>query len=111
MTPLHKKGKERKESGHPAVAFQGIDSTQKGIKLPGALSPLIPLMSLEAILYRVKAIEHHRMKRWLAYTAALWLALWMLYWGLNLHDPSETLLLEDQLEVIEAFAELYPLAP
>ncbi len=51
------------------------------------------------------------MKRWLAYTAVLWLALWMLYWGLNLHHPSETLLLEEQLEVIEAFAELYPIAP
>ncbi len=44
-------------------------------------------MSLEAILHRVKAIEHQRMKRWIIYTAVLWLTLWMLHWGLNLHYP------------------------
>ncbi len=68
-------------------------------------------MSLETILHWVKAIEHQRMKRWLAYTAVLWLALWMLYWGLNLHHPSEAKLLEEEPDVIEAFAELYPVSP
>ena len=51
------------------------------------------------------------MKRWLAYTAALWLALWVLYWGLNLLHPSEAKLLEEEPDVIEAFAELYPVSP
>ena len=68
-------------------------------------------MSLEAILHRVKAIEHQRMKRWIIYTAVLWLTLCMLHWGLNLHYPPETTPLEEQAEVIEAFAELYPITP
>ena len=71
----------------------------------------MPLMSLEAILHRVKVIEHQRMKRWIIYTAVLWLTLWMLHWGLNLHYPPETTPLEEQAEVIEAFAELYPITP
>jgi len=35
----------------------------------------------------------------------------MLHWGLNLHRPPETTPLEEQAEVIEAFAELYPITP
>jgi len=66
-------------------------------------------MSLEAILSRVKVVERRRVWRWIGYVVGFWVGMWGISWMVSLLHLSESMSLEEQAEVVEAFAEIYPI--
>ncbi len=66
-------------------------------------------MSLEAILHRIRAAETRRLWRWIAYMIVLWLSLWTIQWSLQMQHRPDEVPLEEDIEAVEAFAQMYPL--
>jgi hypothetical protein len=66
-------------------------------------------MSLEAILSRVKAVERRRVWQWIGYIVGFWVGMWGIFWMVTLLHLAEKGSLEEQGEVVEAFAEIYPI--